>query len=466
MRKKFTNYQSLFLWSHRILDLLTPMLLLFFLAEAKHGSISYIYIIAGLTSGLLMTITAQFCGTYTDWRGRSLFFDSQKIVGSWLFCWLIMVAATFVMKSSAQFSREVWILWAFLTSILLVGYRVLIKLLVAQARKIGVGNKNIMILGAGDAGVTLAKSFIKNPWMGYEVIGFLDDDKTKLHSEPVKGLRVLGPIKNSVGYCQELGIRQVFICLPESSNTSVFKILDEFSKTAIVPKYVPNLPSLNLLQSSIEFYEGIPVVSVFDFPLNRRTNATVKRVEDICLAFLALLIFSPIMFFLALCIKLNDNGPIFFTQTRHGRAGKEFNIYKFRSMTNADDGPEIKQAVRNDKRFTKVGAFMRRTSLDELPQLFNVIIGNMSMVGPRPHAKAHNEMYKGLIKFYMLRHITKPGITGYAQILGHRGETDTLEKMQRRVEADIFYIKNWSIAFDIKIILKTLAVGFVNRNAY
>jgi putative colanic acid biosynthesis UDP-glucose lipid carrier transferase len=220
------------------------------------------------------------------------------------------------------------------------------------------------------------------------------------------------------------------------------------------------------MHSNIEFYRGIPVISVYDTPLSSRSNQLIKRFEDLTIATLALFIFSPIMIIVAIVVKFSSPGPVLFKQVRHGLSGKEILVYKFRSMTTQDNCGVIQQATRDDARTTKVGRFIRKTSLDELPQLFNVLKGEMSIVGPRPHARAHNNEYRKQIPSYMLRHIAKPGITGYAQVLGYRGATDTIEQMKLRLDADLYYISNWNLWFDFRILVLTVFVGFINKNAY
>jgi putative colanic acid biosynthesis UDP-glucose lipid carrier transferase len=210
---------------------------------------------------------------------------------------------------------------------------------------------------------------------------------------------------------------------------------------------------------------GIPTISIYEDPFDS-ASGWVKRLEDVVVSSLILIMISPVMVAIAAAIKLTSPGPVFFKQRRYGARGDEIMVWKFRTMTVLEDGDVIRQASKNDTRVTKVGAFLRRTSLDELPQFINVLQGTMSIVGPRPHATAHNEYYRNLIPGYMLRHKVKPGITGWAQINGYRGETDTLEKMEKRVEYDLRYIKNWSFWFDIKIILATVFKGFVDKNAY
>ena len=223
--------------------------------------------------------------------------------------------------------------------------------------------------------------------------------------------------------------------------------------------------SHDFLYSRVEDINGTPIIPIIDTRLTG-INTLLKRIEDICFALVILLLISPILICISIAIKLTSEGPVFFKQTRYGLNGKPILVYKFRSMNVMENGTKVTQAIKNDPRLTPIGGFLRRTSLDELPQFFNVLLGSMSVVGPRPHAAAHNEEYRKLITGYMLRHKVKPGITGLAQIRGWRGETDTLDKMEKRVECDLEYIRTWSLLLDIKIIFLTVFKGFINKAAY
>ncbi|ELZ7674439.1 exopolysaccharide biosynthesis polyprenyl glycosylphosphotransferase, partial [Klebsiella pneumoniae] len=219
------------------------------------------------------------------------------------------------------------------------------------------------------------------------------------------------------------------------------------------------------LQSRTEEINGVPVVPLFDTPLNG-INMVFKRVEDVFFSIIILFLISPVLAVIALLIKLTSPGPILFKQIRYGMDGKAIKVWKFRSMKVMENDDRVIQATKNDTRVTKVGGFLRKTSLDELPQFINVLFGSMSIVGPRPHAVAHNEQYRKLIQGYMLRHKVKPGITGLAQVNGWRGETDTLDKMEKRIEYDLEYIRTWNIVLDIKIIFLTVFKGFIGKTAY
>ncbi len=243
------------------------------------------------------------------------------------------------------------------------------------------------------------------------------------------------------------------------------KVVSELSDTTCSVLLIPDIFTFNILQSRTEEINGVPVVPLYESPLSG-INMVFKRLEDIIVSLSILIVISPVLLIIACAVKFTSPGPVIFRQIRYGMDGKSIKVWKFRSMTVMENDNNVTQATKHDLRVTKVGKFLRRTSLDELPQFFNVLFGQMSVVGPRPHAVSHNEQYRTLIKGYMLRHKVKPGITGLAQVNGWRGETDTLDKMQKRVEYDLLYIRNWSIWLDLKIIFLTIFKGFVNKSAY
>ncbi|MNZ78855.1 UDP-glucose:undecaprenyl-phosphate glucose-1-phosphate transferase [compost metagenome] len=260
-------------------------------------------------------------------------------------------------------------------------------------------------------------------------------------------------------------IHNVYIAMPMSEERSIRHLMRELADTTCSVSLIPDVFTFNILHSRVEEVNGVPVVPLYDTPLSG-INRVLKRLEDIVLATLILLLISPVLCGIALAVKVSSPGPIIFRQTRYGMDGKPIKVWKFRSMKVMENDSVVTQATQNDPRVTRVGNFLRRSSLDELPQFINVLTGGMSIVGPRPHAVAHNEEYRALIEGYMLRHKVKPGITGWAQINGWRGETDTLEKMEKRIEFDLEYIREWSVWFDIKIVFLTIFKGFVNKAAY
>ncbi|HGY6561713.1 TPA: undecaprenyl-phosphate glucose phosphotransferase, partial [Escherichia coli] len=260
-------------------------------------------------------------------------------------------------------------------------------------------------------------------------------------------------------------IDRIYIAMSMRDESKIKDVVRKLTDTTCSVLLIPDIFTFNILQSRTEEINGVPVVPLFDSPLNG-INMVFKRLEDIIVSSLILILISPILLVIATAVKTTSKGPVIFRQVRYGMDGKPIKVWKFRSMTVMENDDKVIQATKNDIRVTKVGKFLRSTSLDELPQFFNVLFGQMSVVGPRPHAVSHNEQYRSLIQGYMLRHKVKPGITGLAQINGWRGETDTLEKMEKRIEYDLLYIRGWSIWLDLKIIFLTVFKGFINKSAY
>lgn len=250
-----------------------------------------------------------------------------------------------------------------------------------------------------------------------------------------------------------------------ASQPRVKTLLDSLRDSTVSIFFVPDFFIFDLIQAKFNYVAGVPVVCICDTPL-KGYSELAKRITDVVISSMILLCIWPIMLLIAIAVKVTSPGPIFFKQNRYGVDGKSIGVYKFRSMKVMDNGDTVKQATKDDDRFTPIGGFIRKTSLDELPQFLNVLEGSMSIVGPRPHANAHNEYYRKLIKGYMIRHKVKPGITGWAQVNGYRGETETLDKMEKRISYDLDYLRNWSIWLDIKIILKTIGIVLKKNNAY
>jgi putative colanic acid biosysnthesis UDP-glucose lipid carrier transferase len=260
-------------------------------------------------------------------------------------------------------------------------------------------------------------------------------------------------------------VQLIYLSLPMASQPRIKNLLDSLKDTTASVYFVPDMFVTDLIQGRTDSVCGLPVISVCETPF-RGPAGLLKRSSDMVLATLILLLLSPLMLLIALAVKLGSPGPVIFKQRRYGLDGQEILVYKFRSMKVTEDGSRIEQARKNDERVTRIGAFLRKTSMDELPQFINVLQGRMSIVGPRPHAVAHNEMYRPLIKSYMVRHKVKPGITGWAQVNGLRGETDSLEKMEARIRCDLDYLRNWSLRLDLYIIWKTIGLVFKDASAY
>jgi putative colanic acid biosynthesis UDP-glucose lipid carrier transferase len=260
-------------------------------------------------------------------------------------------------------------------------------------------------------------------------------------------------------------VREIYITLPLGSQPRIVELLEQIQGTTASLYFVPDVFGISIIQGRLQDINGVPVVGICETPFTG-TNGLAKRVSDIVLSSVILLLIAPVMLAVAIGVKISSPGAIIFRQRRNGLDGEEIIVYKFRSMRAEEDGKDIKQATKQDPRVTRFGAFIRRSSLDELPQFINVLQGRMSIVGPRPHAVAHNEEYRQLIKAYMVRHKVKPGITGWAQVNGMRGETDTIEKMKARVEYDLEYLRNWSLALDLQIIVRTAGLVIFDRHAF
>jgi putative colanic acid biosynthesis UDP-glucose lipid carrier transferase len=301
-------------------------------------------------------------------------------------------------------------------------------------------------------------------WFGYQLKGYYDD-RVNTREKGAEDIEITGNIDNLIEACKDGRIDSVYITLALAAEKRVKQIAEQLSDTTASVYLVPDVFTFNLLNSRWIDLQGITAISIYETPF-AGVNSIIKRLEDIFLSLIILSLIAIPMLFIAIGIKLTSKGPVLFKQTRYGMEGEKIKVWKFRSMTVTDDGEKVTQAKRGDKRITPFGGFLRRTSLDELPQFFNSLMGTMSIVGPRPHAVAHNEEYRKQIHGYMLRHKVKPGITGLAQINGFRGETDTIDKMEGRVRYDLQYIQTWSLTLDIKIIFLTVFKGFKSDKAY
>lgn len=324
--------------------------------------------------------------------------------------------------------------------------------------------RRAIIVGMNDQGVALASRVEDTPYSRIEFAGFFDDRDLK-RLDASTDYRMIGRLKELPAYVRNHNIQLIYLSLPMASQPRILQVLDELKDTTASIFFVPDMFITDLIQGRTGSVCGMPVISVCETPFTG-SSGVIKRLSDIVLASLILLLISPVLMGVALAVKLTSPGPVVFRQRRYGLDGKEIVVYKFRSMTVTEDGAKVQQATKNDSRITPLGAILRKTSIDELPQFINVLQGRMSIVGPRPHAVAHNEMYRKLIKGYMVRHKVKPGITGWAQVNGYRGETDTLEKMQGRIDYDLDYLRNWTLRLDLYIILRTIRLVAKDQQAY
>ena len=404
---------------------------------------------------LLAVIVFNKFGFYSAWRNSSLASEIRTVMVGWTAVIVALTLFFFLTKSGAEFSRVWAVLWFGLGLSGLLVLRVVLRQFLRWLRRKGYNQRKILIVGKDPLMGDLAMRLSKAPWMGLSVVGC----EVLATEADVDGAAL------NLRIC-DLGVDQVWIALPLKDEPVVQAVIAALSLSPVEIRYVPDLFGFRLFSHSVSEVAGLPVINLSSTPMEG-FNRVVKEIEDRVLASLILLLISPILLAIAVGVKLSSPGPVFFRQQRNGWGGKPIHVLKFRSMVvHLEVAGTVTQASKQDSRITPYGAFLRRTSLDELPQFWNVLTGEMSIVGPRPHAVAHNDQYKVLVDDYMLRHRVKPGITGWAQVNGYRGETDTLEKMQKRVEHDLYYIEHWSLWLDIKIIVMTAFKGFVNKNAY
>ncbi len=396
-------------------------------------------------------------------KGLGLFFPSRGIIPEWAAVVGILLFLAFATKLTELFSRKVLITWIVITPFALHFAQVLVGRLVPRLVSVSQGYRRKIIVGVNDAGRELARAIAADPCLGL-LLGFFDDRADGERTGRLRE-RVLGPLDKVTRYVKRYSVSEVYITLPMADNPRVVRLLDGLRDTTASVYFVPSVPAFDLIQARFDDVAGIPVIAVCETPFSG-INGVLKRVTDVAVAVVALLLLWPLMLAIAIGIKLGSPGPVLFKQRRYGLNGKDIVVYKFRTMTVCEDGSRIVQAKEGDQRITPFGRVLRKTSLDELPQFINVLFGTMSVVGPRPHAIAHNEQYRALIDGYMIRHKVKPGITGWAQVNGFRGETETLEKMRQRIEYDLDYLKNWSLSLDLWIIFRTAMVVFKGQNAY
>jgi putative colanic acid biosynthesis UDP-glucose lipid carrier transferase len=323
-----------------------------------------------------------------------------------------------------------------------------------------------VIIGANELGRTLARSLIEQRQFSPVRVTAFFDDRAPQRLGPNLELPISGGIDTVADFVRANRIDQIYIALPMASQPRILRLLEQLRDTTVSIYFLPDIFLYDLIQARVDTVGGLPVVAVCETPFHG-TTGLIKRLSDVCLSTAAIAVTAPLMLGIAVAVRATSPGPILFRQRRYGLDGEEIVVWKFRSMRVQEDGATVRQATRDDDRITPIGGFLRRTSLDELPQFFNVLQGRMSVVGPRPHAVAHNEAYRKLIKGYMIRHKVKPGITGWAQVNGARGETETVDKMKRRIELDLEYLRHWSLRMDVKIVLMTVWQALRgDRNAY
>lgn len=450
---------------YRISDILIILLTLFLGSPYTNFYNLEGYIIAGLSASVIFGLVGRFTDIYTSWSGRPLRDEFVRITIAWLLTFFSLVFIAFITKTTDQFSRVVLLAWLIATPLLLILARFLLRQVFAHLRRLGVNNRKVAIVGMTQNGLHFARDLENRPEFGYQIMGFYDDRKDRIHDEILNYYPHLGDFQDLITAAREGLWDQIYIALPVEARKRMLHLLNELSDSATPIRLLPDYFTTNLLQSKFIEIADNPVLCIYDSPFSA-DHALIKRLEDLIIGSIILALISPILLVIAAAVKLTSPGPVLFKQNRYGQKGEKIRVWKFRTMTVCEDGDDVKQATKGDSRYTKIGGFLRKTSLDELPQFINVLQGRMSIVGPRPHAVAHNEQYRNLIPGYMLRHMVKPGITGWAQVNGWRGETNTVYKMRKRVEFDLEYMREWSLWLDLKIIFLTIFRGFTDKNAY
>lgn len=468
-------YSSQFTFLSRCLDSLLIILATALTAHLNQLSLSSDILIGGFLGGMLHQILAEFTEIYRCWRSETLWAEAKQVLLCWIIgCAMIVGLGQFSEVSASFFTWNVIAEWFVITLTALLLWRLIVRVFLRNLRARGYNTRMAAIVGTGSLAQEVASRLQNCTWAGYRIYGYFDD---RVRNQPlsVECRRALGSDEatcDAVGSFDELvrlaengQLDSVYIALPMRAERRIQELLHRLANSAATVYVVPDWFVFELLHARSINLNGIPAIGLIGEPM-RGLDGWLKRAEDIIVASLILSAIAVPMLFIAMLVKLTSHGPAIFKQQRYGMDGKPIEVWKFRTMKVMENGSDFKQAKKDDDRITRVGAFLRRTSLDELPQFINVLQGSMSIVGPRPHAVAHNEEFRGQVKSYMRRHKIKPGITGWAQINGWRGETDTLEKMEKRIEHDLHYIHHWSVWWDIKIIIKTIFKGFVGKNAY
>ena len=415
------------------------------------------YLILALILFSLTFPGSAFAGT----GARALAID---VVTGWLVVVGLLLVIGWATQTLGSFDARVLVGWAFITPILLFVARLVMPVVLPRLMAAEGVQRVAVIAGEGELGRKLAERIKGAPFLGIRLAGYFDDRGAERLGD-VEPREVLGSLGDLADYVKTHRVDLIYLTLPMASQPRILNLLEELRDTTASIYFAPDIFLFDLIQARMDAIGGVPVVAVCETPFYG-LSGLIKRASDIALASAALVLVLPVMLAIATGIKLTSPGPVLFTQRRYGLDGREIIVYKFRTMTVLEDGSDVRQATRDDARVTRFGAFLRKYSLDELPQFVNVLQGRMSVVGPRPHAVAHNEMYRKLIRGYMIRHKVKPGITGWAQVNGLRGETDTLDKMRARIEYDLSYLRNWSLQLDLQIVLKTVLVVLRAQNTY
>jgi len=426
------------------------------------------YRVAIGTTLLYAVICFSLFPLYRSWRGRKLTSEVAILGMAWTGVFMLFAVHALIVQMGQNISR-LWLgSWYLLGFFALMLSRTVMRNLLNQLRVLGVDVQRVVVVGMRSPVLKLHHYLQRNPWVGMQIVGYFRTSHDMVLGEQCGELDCLGEPDQLADYlASDHSVEQVWISLPLGERDRLKSLLASLDNVPIKVKLIPDLFDFGVLNQSGEQIGGMPVINLRQGGVDRDHYFLVaKTIQDKLVAAVALLLLAPVMIGIAIGVKLSSPGPVLFKQRRHGLGGREFQMLKFRSMRMHEEGTQVVQATRGDSRITPFGAFLRRSSLDELPQLFNVLQGNMSVVGPRPHAIQHNSHYQSLINHYMQRHYVKPGITGWAQVNGFRGETPELRDMKKRVQYDLDYIRRWSLWLDMKIIALTFVRVPGQKTAY
>jgi putative colanic acid biosynthesis UDP-glucose lipid carrier transferase len=461
------DLQTLVLGALRVADAAVIAGAAFAAYWARHDSwlIPDLYLIAILAAAGLAANYLQIARVYVFENLSRLASQFGKIAMAWSAVMASLLALAYFTQTSVAFSRAFAIGWYALGFGGLILVRLLLLVLIDRWRRQGRLAMNVAVIGAGEMGRAFLKHLADVATHECRIVGVYDDRKDRL-PETIEGQRVAGTVDDLIAYCRTNPVDEIVVALPWQASADLQELIKKLKIVPVDVKLCPDYIGTYLPARGFHAIAGIPMLSVLERPLSG-WSLVLKALEDRILAAILLVLLAPLLLAIAAAVKLDSPGPALFRQRRYGFANNEIVVFKFRTMFHqrAEDA-SVPQATRNDPRVTRIGKFLRRSSLDEFPQLLNVLMGDMSLVGPRPHAVAHNEQYATIIDDYLARHRVKPGMTGWAQVNGLRGETDTPEKMRRRVQFDLYYIDNWSLLFDLKILALTPLAILGKENAY
>ena len=463
-RRLLRNHESLIYWGQLAVDGVLVAGSLLLLALLKTDDIAVPYRLLAVISVLLLFVIYSAQGVYR--RAAGYVSGCYRLAVSWASVLMVLTFIGFLTKTGEAFSRQVFIAWALLGFVLQAVAYINIKFFSDRYRERFARVIPALVVGSGSLANHLKSSLEVNRWIPDKVVGHVCLSGQEAAGEIGDALVVDDPqaLRELI---RTRGVKRVYLALPIEQSGKIGDLHIDLLDMNVDLIWVPDIYALNLLNHSVREVAGMPLIFLNESPLTSlRRGSLLKDFMDRSVALLSIVLLSPVFLATALAVKLSSPGPVLFKQERHGWDGKIIKVWKFRSMKmHVEDVREVTQAQREDPRVTGVGKFIRRTSIDELPQLFNVLQGRMSLVGPRPHAVAHNEFYSDKINAYLARHRIKPGITGLAQISGCRGETETIDKMQKRVDYDLEYINNWSVWLDVKILIKT-PLSLLSKDIY